>query len=106
MLYPVIGSTGSHQHLVKILAKKGHGAARSAHWGGTSRLVSGAVPYYMGCALSDQTLRMGEYYEVLRGLKSALDPKGIMPPGSRGCESVATALLRHNITISRESNRQ
>jgi hypothetical protein len=51
----------------------------------------------MGCALSDQTLRMGEYYEVLRGLKSALDPKGIMP---RDPGAVRVSLLRYYVTIS------
>jgi hypothetical protein len=80
MLYPVIGSTGSHQHLVKILAKKGHGAVAFSPLGGTSRLVSGAVPYYMGCALSDQTLRMGEYYEVLRGAEVGTGSQGDNAP--------------------------
>ncbi|MFP3209088.1 MAG: FAD-linked oxidase C-terminal domain-containing protein, partial [Nitrososphaeria archaeon] len=47
-------------------------------------LESGAVPYYMGGAASDLMPKMGEYYEVLRRLKSALDPRGIMSPGILG----------------------
>jgi len=47
-------------------------------------LESGAVPYYMGGAASDQMPRMGAYYDALRRLKSALDPRGIMSPGVLG----------------------
>jgi glycolate oxidase len=47
-------------------------------------LESGAVPYRIGGIWGDQMPRMGEYYEVLRRLKSALDPRGIMSPGILG----------------------
>jgi len=47
-------------------------------------LESGAVPYRIGGIWGDQMPRMGEYYEVLRRLKSTLDPRGIMSPGILG----------------------
>jgi FAD/FMN-containing dehydrogenase len=47
-------------------------------------LESGAVPYRIGGIWADQMPRMGEYYDFLRKLKSALDPRGIMSPGILG----------------------
>ncbi|MGC9116738.1 MAG: FAD-binding oxidoreductase [Conexivisphaera sp.] len=47
-------------------------------------LESGAVPYRIGGVWGDQMPRMGEYYRVLREVKSLLDPRGIMSPGILG----------------------
>ena len=47
-------------------------------------LESGAVPYRIGGIWADQMPRMGRYYEALRELKAALDPNGIMSPGTLG----------------------
>ncbi|MEM0010573.1 MAG: FAD-binding oxidoreductase [Candidatus Bathyarchaeia archaeon] len=50
----------------------------------TSLLEMGACPYRMGTLWADQMHRFGEYYTLLKKIKSIVDPNGIMAPGILG----------------------
>ncbi|MEM3745673.1 MAG: FAD-linked oxidase C-terminal domain-containing protein, partial [Candidatus Bathyarchaeia archaeon] len=49
-----------------------------------SLMELGACPYRMGTLWADQMHRFGEYYTLLKKIKSVVDPNGIMAPGILG----------------------